>query len=385
LIDMKAESSGEHLQLRDSVRKYLNSHSPLSAVRKRVDEDTGFDQVVWSSMAGQLGLHGLAIPEEYGGSGYSFAEQAIVLSELGRVLYDGPYFSTVILAATALKATQDDPAAQQWLHGIAAGDVVAAVALVDGLNPALPAGVGSISAAVVAGGFSLSGSAARVIDAASADVIFAFAATDDELSLFAVAPDSSGITVRSRPVLDTTRHLAQVQLAEAPATLIGQRGCGRAVAARVVDVALIALGAEQMGVAARALEIATEYAKVRHQFGQPIGAFQAVKHMLADAYLENEAATAAVQWAARAVAAGDSDVPLLAHMAAALCADSCSLATATAIQVVGGIATTWEHDLQMYYKRAMASAQLFGPVRAHRAELAKQILCEPSLVIGAGG
>jgi alkylation response protein AidB-like acyl-CoA dehydrogenase len=366
--------SAERQQLQEGVRDFLVARSPLSAIRTSAESGAGYDRTVWKQMAEQLGLHSLAIPVKYGGSGFGFAEQAVVLTELGRALYNGPFLSTVIMAATALGAANDDDAAERWLPLIASGELIACVALIDGLADQLPRTGSDVTATPGPDGFVLSGSVRFVLDADSAELILVFAHTDRGVGLFACEAGQPGVTVEVLPSLDLTMSFADVSMSSARGVLVGDSATGPAIAEEVLSTATIALAALQLGGAARTLEIATDYAKVRTQFGQPIGSFQAIKHLLADVHLETQAAEAAVEQAALAVDERAADLVTLAHLVGAFTSDTYVDATRTAIQTVGGIATTWEHDLQMFYKRAMVSSELFGPARRHRSALADHLL-----------
>ena len=192
------------------------------------------------------GLQGIAIPEEYGGSGFSFAEQAIVLEELGAGLYGGPYLASAVLAATALLASPDEGARQQLLPGIAAGETIAALAFTEDDGSWDPAGI-RLAAAKSGDGWVLDGHKSFVLDGANAGLLLVVAVADGGLSLFAVDAAASGLTATALPTLDQTRSLARIEFAAVPADLIGSAGDGAAILDRVLDVAAIALAAEQLG------------------------------------------------------------------------------------------------------------------------------------------
>ena len=296
--------SAEQEELRASVRRFLADRAPLTAVRELMETADGVDAGVWRQAGEQLGLQGIAIPEEYGGSGFSFVEQAIVLEELGAALYGGPYFASAVLAATALLASNDEDAKKAYLPGIASGEVIATLAFTeedgswepDAIRLAARGDAGGSGA----GGWQLDGRKSFVLDGHTARLILVVARAAGELSLFAVTADARGLTRTPVPTLDQTRKLATLDFAAAPATLIGTVGGGAAVLTHTLDAAAIALAAEQLGGAQRALDMTVEYLKVRHQFGRPIGSFQALKHRCADLLLEVESLRSAVQYAAAA-------------------------------------------------------------------------------------
>jgi alkylation response protein AidB-like acyl-CoA dehydrogenase len=364
--------TAEQEELRTSVRRFLADRAPISAVRTLMDTTDGLDPAVWKQAGEQLGLQGIAIPEEYGGAGFSFAEQAIVLEELGAALYGGPYLASAVLAATALLASGDEKAKSAYLPAIASGELIGTLAFTeeDGSWD-----VDAIRMTALADGdaWRLDGRKSFVLDGHTAGLILTVARTGDELSLFAVPADAAGLTRIALPTLDQTRKLARLEFASVPATLVGAVGDGSAVLARVLDVAAIAQAAEQLGGAQRALDMAVEYAKVRHQFGRPIGSFQAIKHRCADLLLEVESLRSAVQYAAAAVAENSDEVPVVASLVKAYASDVYFHVAAENIQIHGGIGFTWEHDAHLYFKRAKASELFLGDASYHREHLASRI------------
>ena len=366
--------SAEQRELRDSVRRFLTERAPLTRVRELMETADGIDPGVWRQAGAQLGLPGIAVPEEYGGAGFSFAEQAIVLEELGAALFTGPYLASAVLAATTLLASDDEEARKDLLPGIAAGETVATLAFTEDGGSWDPASIG-LAAAYDDTGWRLDGHKSFVLDGHTADLILAVAAagTDGKLSLFAVNADTVGLTRHALPTLDQTRKLARLAFNGTPARLVGEPGAARAVLDRTLDVAAIALAAEQLGGAQRALDMAVAYAKVRQQFGRPIGSFQAIKHRCADLLLEVESLRSAVGYAAAAVAAGSTEVPVLAPLLKAYASEVYSHVAGENIQIHGGIGFTWEHDAHLYLKRAKASELFLGDASYHRDRLATRI------------
>jgi alkylation response protein AidB-like acyl-CoA dehydrogenase len=374
--------SAEQEELRASVRRFLADRAPITAVRELMETADGLDAGVWRQAGEQLGLQGIAIPEEYDGAGFSFAEQAIVLEELGAALYGGPYLASAVLAATALLASADEDARKRYLPGIASGEVIATLAFTEEDGSWEPDAI-RLTAAGGPDGWRLDGRKGFVLDGHAAGLILVVArtvvdgtvvdATGDGLSLFVVPGDADGLTRTALPTLDQTRKLARLEFAAVPATLIGSVGDGAAVLSHTLDVAAIAQAAEQLGGAQRALDMAVEYAKVRHQFGRPIGSFQAIKHRCADLLLEVESLRSAVQYAAAAVAEGSAEVPVVASLVKAYASDVYFHVAAENIQIHGGIGFTWEHDAHLYFKRAKASELFLGDASYHREHLAARI------------
>jgi alkylation response protein AidB-like acyl-CoA dehydrogenase len=369
--------STEQRQLRDSVRRFLAERAPMTKVRELMDSTHGIDPDFWRQAGDQLGLPGIAVPEEYGGAGFSFAEQAIVLEELGAALFTGPYLASAVLAVTALLASGDEEACKDLLPGIAAGETVATLAFTEDGGSWDPAAI-RLAATQKDTGWRLDGHKSFVLDGHTADLILAVAAagTDGKLSLFAVEvvnADTTGLARHALPTLDQTRKLARLAFNDTPARLVGEPGAARAALDRTLDLAAIALAAEQLGGAQRALDMAVAYAKVRQQFGRPIGSFQAIKHRCADLLLEVESLRSAVGYAAAAVAAGSTEVPVLASLLKAYASEVYSHVASENIQIHGGIGFTWEHDAHLYLKRAKASELFLGDASYHRDRLATRI------------
>ncbi len=364
--------SAEQQELRASVRRFLADRAPLARVRELMETADGSDPAVWQQAGAQLGLQGIAIPEEYGGAGFSFAEQAIVLEELGAALYGGPYLASAVLAATALLASQDEGARAALLPGIASGETVATLAFTEDDGSWEPGSI-RLAAAKNGDGWRLDGHKNFVLDGHTAGLILTVAATDAGLSLFAVDPAAAGLSRSALPTLDQTRKLARLEFSAVPGRLIGSPGDGRAVLEHTLDVAAIALAAEQLGGAQRALDMAVGYAKIRHQFGRPIGSFQAIKHRCADLLLEVESLRSAVAYAAAAVAERSPEVPVVASLVKAYGSEVYFHVAAENIQIHGGIGFTWEHDAHLYFKRAKSSELFLGDGAYHRERLATRI------------
>jgi alkylation response protein AidB-like acyl-CoA dehydrogenase len=361
--------SPEHEELRQVVRQFLEAKSPESAVRAQMASDRGFDQAVWRQMSGQLGLQGLAIPEAFGGSGFGAVELTVVLEEMGRALLCSPYFSTVVLAANAILHSGDEQAKADLLPSIASGDTIAALALAEDSGRWDEPGI-EATATYRDGGWEITGSKSFVVDGHVADLILVAARTPAGVSLFAVDATAPGLTRTLLPTLDETRKQARLDLNRVPGRLTGTDGAGWQTVERVLDLAAVALAAEEVGGAQKVLDASVEYAKLRIQFGRPIGSFQAIKHKCADVLLAVETARSAAYYAAHCAASLSDELPSVASLAKAYCSDAYVKAASENIQIHGGIGFTWEHPAHLHLKRAKSSQSMLGSSVYHRERLA---------------
>jgi alkylation response protein AidB-like acyl-CoA dehydrogenase len=364
--------SDEQEELRRSIRRFFSDKSPSSEVRRLMESAEGNDPKVWQMMAEQLGLPGLAIPEEYGGSGYSYVELAVVFEEAGAALLCSPLFATVALAANALLAADDDEAKKTYLPAIAAGELTATVAVTEDDGSWAP-DASTLSATKSGDDWRLSGHKSFVIDGHTADLILVVGRSDEGLSLFALNGDTDGVVRTALPTMDQTRKQARLTFTDAPARLIGTAGAATDIVRRTLDLAAIALAAEATGGAQRCLDMAVQYSKERIQFGRPIGSFQAIKHKCSDMFLEVESARSAAYAAASEAADDSAELPAAASLAKAYCTDAFFNTAAESIQIHGGIGFTWEHDAHLYFKRAKSSQLLLGDPTYHRELVARQL------------
>ncbi|MFP5256313.1 MAG: acyl-CoA dehydrogenase family protein [Acidimicrobiia bacterium] len=364
--------SEEQEELRRITRQFLEAKSPESEVRRLMDTEEGYDEKVWAQMANELGLQSLIIPEEFGGQGFTFVELTVVLEEMGRALLCAPYFSSCVLAANALIHSGDDAAKQAHLPGIASGETIATLAFTEPNGRWDESGI-EATATKDGNAYKLSGTKMFVLDGAQANLLIVAAKTDAGTSLFAVDPAGTGITRTNLATMDQTRKQAKIELDGAAGTLIGTDGGGWATLERVLDLAAVALAAEQVGGAQKVLEEAVQYAKDRVQFGRPIGSFQAIKHKCADMLLEVESAKSAAYYAAWCASELNDELPSVASLAKAYCSEAYFHAAAENIQIHGGIGFTWEHPAHLYFKRAKSSELLFGDPTYHRELLAQRI------------
>ncbi|WP_069760033.1 acyl-CoA dehydrogenase family protein [Streptomyces sp. LUP47B] len=367
--------SEEQDELRKVVRSFLAKHSDEATVRRLAGDPHGHDPVVWRRMAGELGLQGLAVPEEYGGSGFGYVDLGIVFEEAGRALLCGPYFATVALAAEALLRCGDEQARRDLLPGIASGETVATLALTEDGGRWDEQGIGLTAARDGTGGWRLTGVKTYVPDGHLADLLLVAARTPSGISLLAVGTaDAPGLTRTPLPTLDQTRKQARIEFTDTPARLLGPEGGAWPALERTLAGAAVLLAAEQVGGAAAALDAAVEYAKIREQYGRPIGSFQGIKHKCADMLMEIESARSAAYGGLWALDAGDeTEIAMAAALAQAFCSEAFTKVAADNIQVHGGIGFTWEHPAHLYFKRAKSSEVLLGTPSYHRELLATRL------------
>jgi alkylation response protein AidB-like acyl-CoA dehydrogenase len=363
----------EHTELRATLRRFFETRSPEAAVRKAIDSKPGYDTELWRQMADQMGLQGLGLPENYGGSGFGAHETTIVFEELGRALVPSPFFPTIALAAQLLLAVGDEEPNKKYLPGIARGDLLATVAIAEPNGSWDCRDTSDVTAVERDGQWWLSGEKSTVLSADVAGLILVVTVEDGAASVYAVDPAAHGVTVVALSALDLTRRQSKVRFDSAPATLIGRRGQAADAFAAMLDRAAVALAAEQAGAAGHLMQLSVDYAKVRHQFGKPIGAFQAIKHKLADMAFDVERMDSIVRHAATAAAIDSPELPVIASTAKVFCSEAFFRVAAEAIQVHGGIGFTWEHQAHLYFRRAKSSEYLLGSPVRHREALLQRL------------
>lgn len=358
--------SDEQAMLAEGARRLLSEQCSTERVREVVETETGFDAELWKNIANQ-GWVAMHIPEEYGGAGFTYAETAILLHEMGRVLAPVPFLSGVMATEALLAGGSEDQKAA-WLPRIGSGEVVATLAIAE---PGGGWGQESVTATAKPDGEEhvITGVKSFVTAGHVADLLIVAARSDDGVGLFLVAGEAAAAT--KLVTLDTTRTQASIELAGASATLLGNGGWD--VVERVYDVARTALAAELVGGLERVLEMAVEYSKTRKQFGRAIGSFQAIKHMCADMLVSLESARSAVGYAVWALTTGSDELGVAAPMAKAYGSEAFFKAAGDNIQIHGGIGFTWEHDAHLYFKRAKSTELLFGSPTFQRSVLADRI------------
>jgi len=336
--------TSEEEQLRDSVRRFVADRSPLPRLRELMSSGQPYDAAAWKQLSAQLGLAGLIIPDKYGGAEAGYAALSVALTELGAGLVPSPLLA-VTLAAGTIARLGDEAAEASLLPGIASGELIVTLAAPS-------------PGTVRASGEALTGEVAPVLNGGQAHVLLVPALADGATVIFAVDADAAGLDVTPLTSLDHSRSVARVRLNGTP----GRRLSGDATAALgfAADLANLALAAEQLGCMGACLAMTIEYAKIRVAFGQPIGAFQGVKHRLADTRTAWELAHAALRDAARAADERPRDFPVAASVARVMISAPYVAAATATIQLHGGIGFTWEHDAHLYYKNAVSQQALFG-------------------------
>jgi alkylation response protein AidB-like acyl-CoA dehydrogenase len=357
-------------QLVASVRRFVTERLPNTRVRLLMERPDAFDGPTWHTLCDQLGLVGLAVPEEYGGAGFSVIEQALVFEEMGRGLICLPYFSTVALAVPTLLAAGDEAAAGELLPSILSGKTRTTLAVTEA-DGRWDLDAVAVTAHRVEDGYALAGTKCFVIDGASADLLLVVARASSGLSLFAVDGLARGVERAPMTTLDLTRKQARVTFDEAPARLVGAEGDAAEVIERARDLTLVAMSMEQVGGAQKCLDMSVEYAKERVQFGRKIGSFQAIKHKCADMLVAVESARSTAYHAAWTAVHAPGELRVAAAMAKTMASEAFVFCAGENIQIHGGIGFTWEHDAHLYYRRAHSSAVMFGDADYHRERLAQ--------------
>jgi len=372
--------SDEQEELRAAARAFLADHSSPERVRAAMQTEHGFDPAVWKRIGSELGWTAVAIPEAYGGLGLGCVELVALMEEMGRVLLCAPFFSTVGLAANAILLAGSEEQRQALLPGIAAGETSATLALAEAGGrweaDAIEASARREGDEVV-----LSGTKSFVLDGHTAELLLVAAREpgsrgEDGLSLFHLPGEAVGVARRWLPSLDQTRRLAEVRLSDVrvpAAARLGPEGGAWPLLREALDVALVALAAEQLGGAQRCLDMAVAFARERVQFGRPIGSFQAIKHKCADMLLRVESARSASYHAGWVAAHERAELPAAAAVAKAWCSEAFFHCAAENLQIHGGAGFTWEYDCHLYLKRARASEALLGDAAHHRERLARQM------------
>ena len=346
------------LQFQAVLRRLLDRHaSPAEEP----------DEKLWTLLTEQVGVAGLAVPERYGGSGFGYRECHLVLTELGRAAASTPFLASSVLATGALLLTGDEAAQAELLPDLAAGTRTAA--LVQGTG-------GPLTATDTGSSWLIDGQLRHVLDGARADLLLAVARPRNEPlpAIFQLDPTHPGLRRTRCPTMDQSLHLAEVHCRAVPARRLR---CDASVLPRLADLAATAITADQIGGARRCLELTVEYTRQRVQFGRPIGSFQAVKHRLADLLVLVESAHSASWAAAAAWADTADDASVLASLAKSYCSQTYRAVTAETVQLHGGVGFTWEHPAHRYFKRAHATATLFGDPAYLRRRLAQHLNLTP--------
>jgi alkylation response protein AidB-like acyl-CoA dehydrogenase len=372
---MDARFTDEQELLRRSARELLARECPMSLVRAQLGEPRGAAEALWQRIA-EVGWPGLVFGEDVGGAGLGLVDLVVLLEEMGRVLTPGGYFATVLLGGAAIDLAGDAAQRRRWLPGIASGTTRATLALLEDAERWDAAAI-QLVAERSGDGFRLHGSKRFVLEASSAELIVVAARTGEGeagVALFALDARTPGVATLPVALLDGTRKLATLRLANVQLKHDALLAGGWPALARVLDRAKVALCAEMIGAAERVLELSVAYAKTREQFGQPIGAFQAIQHKCADMLVALEGAKSATYAAAWALQEDEPDAPVAAAMAKAFTSDAFAKIAGEGIQIHGGLGFSWEHDLHLYYKRAKVCERLFGTGAWNREVVARALV-----------
>ncbi|AOW93042.1 acyl-CoA dehydrogenase [Rhodococcus sp. WMMA185] len=348
--------------LRDSVRRLLADRCPPESVAAMYDQAPADFTAVWKALAVDLGLAGLLVPETLGGAGASAREAAVVMEEIGRAAAPVPYLSSAVLATVALLKAGDE----QTVGALADGTTTGALAV------GLATAPGRFAPSVRLDAGTLVGTVTSVAGASAADVLIVPVEGSEGLELHVVSAGAAGVTVAPVLSLDMTRPLSDVTFDGVASTRVDEGTAAEAVRSALGTGAAL-LASEQLGIAKWCFETTLAYVKERKQFGRAVGSFQAIKHRIADLWLEVTSATAAARYAADTSARGDSDAEIAAALAQAYCSDVAVHAAEECIQLHAGIGMTWEYPAHLYLKRAKSDQLAFGTPYRHRAHLATLI------------
>ncbi len=360
-------SENDLADLRASLRALLEQASPESTVREVMAGPDGVDRELWRTLARDLDVVGLAVPDQFGGAGAGWVAQRVVLEELGRSLACVPALSVIGLGIPALLAAGDGDALDAFLPAVLRGDSIVTAALLGGS----PEVTSTAKARRAGGGWSLTGELPHVLDGHVADFLLVLGEHEAGVGLYAIDARAEGVAVSPTRTSDLTRRMAAVRLDNTPARLLAGPDDGQRIAGAVRPQALLALACEQSGGASAALDQAVTYAGQRVQFGRAIGSFQAVKHRLAELLVAIEECRSATWATARALDSEAADATLVAYATAAVCAAAYVRAASGNVQVHGGIGYTWEHPAHLHVKRSRGSAALLGTPAEHRSRLAQ--------------
>lgn len=363
--------------LRATLRGLLADRCAWQDVLARVDSGEPYDEALWKAVAEDLGLAGLLVPEAFGGAGATAREAAVALEELGRSVAPIPFLASAVLATTALTACGASEARDAALTRLAAGTAVGTLAVPATMWPSVDFPL-SVTGAHGDGGLLLTGAVTSVLAGDRADVLVVPAVVDGAPRLALVDGAAAGLSRTRTTTLDATRPLGTLTLDGVPAVAIADAGTAPAALRAALTAGAALLASEQLGVAERALEEAIDYLRTRHQFGRPIGSYQALRHRAADMWSDIAASRATARYAAASLADGSPDTPVAAALAQAYCADVAVHAAEDCVQLHGGIGFTWEHPAHLYVKRAMSSALLLGTADRHRASLADLVNLPPA-------
>jgi alkylation response protein AidB-like acyl-CoA dehydrogenase len=372
----------EHVMLKTSARSFLDTECPKKLVREMADDADGYSKELWKKMA-NLGWQGLVIPEEYGGVGSSFLDLAVLLEEMGRALVPGPFLPTVVLVGRPILAAGTSQQKQEFLPGIAAGEKIATLALLESEGSFEAAAV-TVTARAAADGFTINGTKMFVPDAHVADLLLVVARTKDGagkadgVSLLLVDARADGVKTEVLTTM-TGEKLCEVTFSDvsvAKDRLLGELDKGWPIVERILVEAAVAECAWMVGGAGWVMEASVEYAKERLAFDKPIGSFQAIAHRCANMAIDIEGALSITYYAAWSIAEEDPELSVTASVAKAWCTDMYKSVAGGGIQVHGAIGFAWEHDVTLFFRRAKTSELAYGDADYHREKVAAYVTGE---------
>ena len=368
--------SAEQELLQNTAREFLSQECPPGLVRELYDDPKGFSPELHRKTA-ELGWTGLLIPEAHGGLGLGMLDMAILLEEIGRAVVPGPFVFSSVLTTLGLVQAGSSAQRETWLPRLAAGQAIGTLAFLEADDRLDARGV-RLKAKKTKHGYVLSGTKMFVPFAEVADVLLVVARTSGKaeqgVSLFLVERQTPGLSLTPLDIVDQTRRVYRVefqQVAVPKTALLGKKDKGWKIVTRLLDAACVALAADSLGGAQKALDLAVEYTKTRTQFNRPIASFQALKHMAAEMASDIEPARSLVWYAAYAFDALPAEAARAAALAKARLSDVYARTTNRAVQMHGGIGFTWEHDMHFWFKRAKWNEFAFGDATYHRERLAR--------------
>jgi acyl-CoA dehydrogenase len=369
---MNFDFSDDQKMLRDQARKFLGEKCTTKTVRKVYEDNAGYDKTLWKQIA-DMGWHGTAIPEEFGGLGLGYLELCVIAEELGRALAPVPFSSTVYLFAEAILAAGTDEQKKKYLPKIASGELIGTFARAEGAGAVTPKSIRTTFK-----GGKLSGKKIAVVDGMDADVAVVLARSSDEpgergIALAIVDLKAASVSRRGEDSIDPSRRHAEIDFSNASAEALGKAGEGWGHMSNVLNRAAIMTAFEQVGGADSCLAMAKDYAMQRYAFGRLIGSYQAIKHKLADMYVNTELARSNAYYGAWALHTNARELPLAAAAARVSATQAFDFASKENTQTHGGIGFTWEADCHFYYKRSRALGLSLGPQRTWKDKLVTEL------------
>ena len=369
---MNFDFSDDQKMLRDQAHKFLSEKCTTKTVRKVFTSGDGYDKALWKQIA-DMGWLGTAIPEEFGGLGLGYLELCVIAEELGRALAPVPFSSTVYLFAEAVLAAGTDEQKKKYLPKIASGELIGTFARTEGAGAVTPKSIRTTFK-----GGKLSGKKIAVVDGASADFAIVLARSSDDAgergtALAIVDLKGAGVKRSAEDSIDPSRKHAVIEFDGASAEALGKAGEGWSIAANVLNRAAIMTAFEQVGGADSCLVMAKDYAMQRYAFGRLIASYQAIKHKLADMYVNTELARSNAYYGAWALSTNARELPLAAAAARVSATQAFDYASKENIQTHGGIGFTWEADCHFYYKRSRELGLSLGPQRTWKEKLVSEL------------